>query len=182
MEESYLHSVPEGKGSTFTVKMPVSAVRQEQTILSTLTPKYRHLSMTNHEALVGLKILIVDDDPDTCELLRFILNKRGAIIETAGSADAALRIYDEFLPDILISDLGLPKVDGYELIRILREERHSGIPAVALTAMARINDRLKALNAGFQMHIPKPVEPTELVSVVESLVGLVNRRPTGESR
>ena len=171
----------EGKGSTFTVKLPVSAVRQEQRY-SLPHPEVPQLAMTNHEALVGLKILIVDDEPDTCDLLRFILNKGGAIIETAGSADAALRIYDEFQPDILISDIGLPRVDGYELIRILREERHSGIPAVALTAMARIDDRLKALSAGFQMHIPKPVEPTELVSVVESLVGLVNRRPTGESR
>ena len=99
-----------------------------------------------------------------------------AIVKTARSADEALRTFDGWLPDILVCDIGMPEVDGYELMRIIREERNSRIPAVALTALARIEDRLKALSAGFQMHVPKPVEPTELISIVAALVSLVNRR------
>jgi CheY-like chemotaxis protein len=76
---------------------------------------------------------------------------------------------------MLISDIGMPDVDGYELIRIIREERGSRIPAVALTAMARIEDRLKALAAGYQMHVSKPVEPGELITIAAGLVPLVNR-------
>jgi CheY-like chemotaxis protein len=92
------------------------------------------------------------------------------------SANAALGIFDQWQPDILISDIGMPEVDGNELIRIIREERGSRIPAVALTAMARIEDRLKALMAGYQMHVAKPVELKELIAIVSSLVGLVDRR------
>src|SRR5262249_32777304 len=128
-----------------------------------------------HE-LVGLKILVVDDDPDTVELLRFVLNQTGAIVETAGTAEQGLQTFDTWQPDILISDIGMPNGDGYELIRIIRQQRHSRIPAVALTALARIEDRVKALTAGYQMHVSKPVEPVELISIVASLIGLVNRR------
>jgi CheY-like chemotaxis protein len=82
---------------------------------------------------------------------------------------------------MLVSDIGMPDVDGFEFIRIIREERHSRIPAIALTALVRIEDRVKALTAGYQMHVPKPVEPLELISVVASLVALVDRRTTEES-
>jgi CheY-like chemotaxis protein len=127
--------------------------------------------------MVGLKILVVDDEQDSCELLRFIFNETGAIVETANTAETGIHLFDTWHPDILVSDIGMPKIDGYELIRIIREERDSRVPAVALTAMARIDDRVKALTAGYQMHVSKPVEPLELVSIVASLVGLVNRRP-----
>jgi CheY-like chemotaxis protein len=127
--------------------------------------------------LVGIKLLIVDDEPDTCELLRYVFHECGAIVETAQSADSALETFDRWHPDMLISDIGMPSVDGYELIRIIRKERKSRIPAVALTAMARIEDRVKALSAGYQMHVSKPVEPAELITIISGLVGLVNRRP-----
>jgi PAS domain S-box-containing protein len=80
-------------------------------------------------------------------------------------------------PDLLVSDIGMPGLDGYEFIRIVREDRQSRIPAVALTALARIDDRVKALSSGYQMHVSKPVEPSELVSIVASLAGLINRDP-----
>jgi CheY-like chemotaxis protein len=127
--------------------------------------------------LVGLKILVVDDEPDSCGLIKFIFNKAGAIVETASNAETALRLLDHWNPDLLVSDIGMPGLDGYEFIRIVREDRQSRIPAVALTALARIDDRVKALSSGYQMHVSKPVEPSELISIVASLVGLINRDP-----
>jgi hypothetical protein len=162
----------------FTVKLPVSAVRLEQRYPMPLEKPALSAQLSERHELVGFKVLVVDDEPDTCELLRYILNQAGAIVETANSADQGLQLFDAWQPDILVSDIGMPKVDGYELIRILREERHSRTPAVALTAMARIDDRIKALTAGYQMHVSKPVEPVELISIVASLVGFVNRRPS----
>jgi CheY-like chemotaxis protein/anti-sigma regulatory factor (Ser/Thr protein kinase) len=172
------HSAGEGKGSTFTVKLPISAIRLErkhepQVQKSRSAAAY----LKDRHELVGLKILVVDDELDTVELLRFLFNETGAIVQTANSVEQGLQIFDSWQPDILVSDIGMPKIDGYEFIRIIRDQRHSRIPAVALTAMARIDDRLKALTAGYQMHVSKPVEPVELISIVASLVGLVNRRP-----
>jgi CheY-like chemotaxis protein len=86
-------------------------------------------------------------------------------------------MFDVWNPDILISDIGMPEVDGYELIRTVREQKGSQIPAVALTAMARVEDRTKALTAGYQMHVAKPVEPVELITIVSSIIGLVDRPP-----
>jgi len=133
-------------------------------------------ALTRRDDLVGVKLLIVDDESDTCDLLRFVFNECGAIVETAHSVDAALDLFDMWHPDILISDIGMPEVDGYELIRVIRDNRGSRIPAVALTAMARIEDRVKALTAGYQMHVSKPVEPVELITIVSGLIGLVDRR------
>jgi CheY-like chemotaxis protein len=157
--------------------LPISG-RREDTIQRPYTPRPKlKAELKRRDDLVGLKILIVDDEPDTCEMLRFIFNECGSIVEVAQSADAALEVFDRWHPDMLISDIGMPGVDGYELIRIIRDKRKSRIPAVALTAMARIEDRLKALTAGYQMHVSKPVEPVELIAIVGSLVGLVNRQP-----
>jgi PAS domain S-box-containing protein len=171
------YSEGEGKGSTFTVKLPISAIRLERKQEPQAQKSRSSVHIKDRHELVGLKILVVDDEADTVELLRFLFNDAGAIIQTAQSVEEALQIFDSWQPDILVSDIGMPKIDGYELIRIIREERHSRIPAVALTAMARIDDRLKALTAGYQMHVSKPVEPVELISIVASLVGLVTRRP-----
>jgi PAS domain S-box-containing protein len=168
------NSAGEGKGATFTVKLPISAFRQEEPL--PVAERESSVAIAKYEGLVGLKILVVDDEQDTCSLLRFLLEDAGAIVETALGAEPALLLFGQFQPEILISDVGMPKVNGYELIRILREERHSDIPAVALTAMARIEDRIKALSAGFQMHVAKPIEPKELMTIIASLVGLVNRR------
>jgi PAS domain S-box-containing protein len=166
----------EGKGAVFTVKLPVSAVSDPSIRRPVERPRLQ-ADMKQRPDLVGLKILIVDDDRDTCDMVQFILSECGAIVQTASSAEAALRLFDSWHPDILISDIGMPDRNGYDLIRVIRDERKSRIPAVALTAMARIDDRIKALTAGFQMHVSKPVEPVELITIVGNLVGLVDRRP-----
>jgi CheY-like chemotaxis protein len=166
----------EGQGAVFTVKLPISAVPEDTIRRRPIEKRTLHAELKQRHDLVGLKLLVVDDEPDTCDMLRILFNQCGSIVETAQSADAALNVFDSWQPDILISDISLPDVDGYELIRIIREERGSRVPAVALTAMARIDDRLKALTAGYQMHVPKPVEPVELITIVSSLVGLLSRR------
>jgi CheY-like chemotaxis protein/nitrogen-specific signal transduction histidine kinase len=166
----------EGRGAVFTVKLPISALRHDPRQSPVPKPSLETVIETTQE-LVGMKILVVDDEADTAELLRFVFNECGAIVETAGSAAEALELFDAWQPDILVSDIGMPNIDGYELIRAIRLDRHSRIPAVALTAMARIDDRIKVLNAGYQMHVAKPVEPIELINIVSSLASLVTRRP-----
>jgi hypothetical protein len=166
----------EGKGAVFTVSLPIRTVPDDSRRPSAEEAK-REPQLKPCHGLVGLKILVVDDEPDTCEMLRFIFDQCGSIVKTAESANNALGLLDKWHPDILISDIAMPNIDGYELIRIIREERKSQIPAVALTAMARIDDRVKALTAGYQMHASKPVEPAELLTIVSSLVELVNREP-----
>ena len=126
------------------------------------------------ERLDGLKVLVVDDEVDTRELLKVGLAQCGAEVVTAGSVPEALATLEEMRPDLLISDIGMPGADGYELIRMVRElpaRRGGKIPAIALTAYARTEDRLRALRAGYQMHISKPVELAELVAVMASLIG-----------
>ena len=116
---------------------------------------------------------MVDDEADTRELLRIGIGQCGADVATAGSAQEALEAIAEEMPDLLISDIGMPGEDGYELIkkvRALPAGRGRKIPAIALTAYARTEDRLRALRAGYQMHIPKPVELAELVAVIASLI------------
>jgi CheY-like chemotaxis protein len=117
--------------------------------------------------------LIVDDEPDTRELLAHRFTQCGAQVRLAASADEALAMFKAWNPAILVSDIGMPGGDGYRLIRDIRswESEHGGcIPAVALTAYARREDQRRALTAGFQMHVSKPVEPTELVALVMKLV------------
>ena len=166
----------ERQGAVFTIKLPITAVRHDPARAPTTLKAPPEMPMEYPE-LVGVKILIVDDEKDTCEMLHYIFDSVGAVVETANSAETALQVFDRWKPDILVSDIGLPHVDGYELIQIIRQQRRSAIPAVALTAMARIDDRVKALSAGYQMHVAKPVEPTELISIVAGMVGLVDRNP-----
>jgi CheY-like chemotaxis protein len=124
--------------------------------------------------LNGLNILVVDDEVDTRDLLRATLSECGAQVDVAGSVTEAFALMAACLPDVIISDIGMPDEDGYDLIRRLRSMPLEGggkVPAIALTAYARVEDRLKALRAGFQMHVPKPVELAELVTVVASVAG-----------
>jgi CheY-like chemotaxis protein len=118
-----------------------------------------------------LRILVVDDDADTREILVKILETCGAEVMAVGSAPEAIAALEELKPDVLVSDIGLPQQDGYALIRSVRllETEQGKIPAVALTAYARGEDREAALSAGFQSHLAKPVEPSELVAVVVSV-------------
>jgi CheY-like chemotaxis protein len=123
--------------------------------------------------LEGVRVLVVDDEVDTRDLLRAVLSKRGARVTTAESASVALKKIWRRKPDVLISDVGMPGTDGYELmrrVRLLPEERGGRIPAVALTAYAREQDRKRALAAGYQLHLTKPVEVAELSATVAHLL------------
>ena len=163
-----------GHGATFTVQLPITPVYQVDTSGGRVHPAARDL-LPAHEAtdrLDGLTILVVDDEPDTRELLRRGLEYCGATVRLAGSAAAALKALDEQVPDVMISDIGMPGSDGYELIRQIRHrETENGrhVAAIALTAYTRVEDRLHALRAGYDMHVPKPVELTELCAVAVSL-------------
>jgi CheY-like chemotaxis protein len=124
--------------------------------------------------LNGLKVLVVDDEADTLELIRLSLTQCGAEAVTAQSVAGALVLMEEALPDVIISDIGMPGEDGFEFIKKVRRlppEQGGKIPAVALTAYARAEDRLRVLRSGYQMHVAKPVELAELVAIVANLVG-----------
>ncbi|NOT60512.1 MAG: response regulator, partial [Acidobacteria bacterium] len=124
--------------------------------------------------LHGLKVLAVDDEADARNLISSLLRMAGAEVRTAGDIFEAQQMLNDWPPDLLVSDIGMPEGSGYDLIQQIRQregaaERH--LPAVALTAYSRPEDRLRALSAGFQMHVPKPVEPAELIAVLASLSG-----------
>jgi PAS domain S-box-containing protein len=165
----------EGQGSAFTVMLPVAPVYQRFGMEERVHPAARD-TLPSYECpdrLDGLRVLVVDDEPDTLELLKAGLGQCGAEVVTARSAGEALEAMATVVPDVLISDIGMPGEDGYNLIQRVRElpaESGGRVPAIALTAYARTEDRLQALKAGYQMHVPKPVELTELVAVVESLI------------
>jgi CheY-like chemotaxis protein len=122
--------------------------------------------------LTGLRVLVVDDEPDTLDLLRRVLGDSHAQVAAAPSVEAALATLGAFTPHVLISDVSMPGRDGYELIRAIRSTTGpSDLPAAALTAFARPEDAARAREAGFQMHLSKPVEPDEIVRVVAHLAG-----------
>ncbi|HYN86224.1 MAG TPA: PAS domain S-box protein [Pyrinomonadaceae bacterium] len=165
----------EGRGSTFIVRLPVAPVYHAEQAAERVHPAARETlpSYDCPDRLDGLNILLVDDEPDTLEMLRFGLSHCGARVTVVSSAAEALKVFATALPDVLISDIGMPEEDGYELIkkvRALAAERGGRVPAIALTAYARTEDRMAALRAGYQMHVTKPVELAELVAVVASLV------------
>jgi PAS domain S-box-containing protein len=163
-----------GQGATFTVQLPISPIYLLDDSGGRVHPAARDL-LPAHEStdrLDGLNILIVDDEPDTRELLRQGLEYCGAVVRVTGSAAEALAALANEVPDIVISDIGMPGVDGYDLIRQIRSlqtEQGRRVAAIALTAYTRVEDRLHALRAGYDMHVPKPVELTELCAVSASL-------------
>jgi PAS domain S-box-containing protein len=170
----------EGAGSTFTVALPVSAVRPEAGEAEGAERGHASASpaagMPGVECpdLDGLRVVVVDDEPDARALVKRVLEACRATVRTAGSSGEALGLIESERPDVLVSDVGMPGEDGYALIRRVRalgRARGGDVPAVALTAYARAEDRIKAIQAGFQMHVVKPAEPTELVTVVASLAG-----------
>jgi CheY-like chemotaxis protein len=126
-------------------------------------------------SLTSLRVLVVDDKEDSLVLTRFILEEYAMQVMTAVSANEALQIFSQTKPDILICDIAMPGEDGYSLIRKIRKlepEQGERIPAIALTACARNKDRILSLNAGFQMHLTKPVDPEDLVQAVAGLARL----------
>lgn len=131
--------------------------------------------------LDGIRVLVVDDEPEARELFASILETAGARVMTASSASAALAILDGGVQDVLVSDIEMPDEDGYELVGkalALAQDRGARLNTIAVTAYARTEDRLRALDHGYQWHLSKPVEPSELVSVVASLAN----SPPGASR
>jgi PAS domain S-box-containing protein len=169
-------SAGEGNGATFIITLPLSVQKPESESasetdlpLATLDSESECLS-----DLSGLRVLVVDDEADSLEFLDASLTRCGAEVLTVSSAAEALDALTEFRPDVLISDIGMPHEDGYTLMRKIRAlgpEHGGAIPAAAVTAYARSEDRMRALLAGFQTHIAKPVEPAELAAVVASLAG-----------
>jgi len=153
----------EGKGAAFTVRLPIAASTSRQAVIPEASPK----------RLTNVKVLVVDDDNNSSEIVRRILVGREAVVTVVSSADEALAIMDQVEPDVLVSDIGMPGKDGLTLIREIRGSESSmrkrRLPAVALTAFARPEDRIRVLQAGYNTHVAKPVDPRELIAVVGSL-------------
>ena len=166
-----VHSKGEGHGSTFVVDLPLSPVRREARATSSrLASSVGSETLASRPELIGLKVLVVDDEQDARDLVRAILEQCGLIVMTAASVAEAMATIEADPPDLILSDIGMPGEDGYELMRRVRAEpRSRAIPAAALTAYARAEDRRKALDAGFMMHLSKPVEAGELVAVMANL-------------
>lgn len=168
-------SAGEGKGAEFIVKLPIASVFSdgvEQDPPRGQRSKVEGIQIHDAQVLKDLRVLVVDDELDSRSLLGIVLEQSGAKASLAGSAAEALESFEGAGFDLLISDIGMPGEDGYELIGKIRRipaKKGGRIPAIALTAYARVEDRVRALNAGFQAHIAKPVEPVELVAVVASL-------------
>jgi CheY-like chemotaxis protein len=135
-------------------------------------------STSNPLSLAGVRVLLVEDKADARDLITMMLAQDGAEVRTAVSATEALAACNEWRPDILISDIGMPEEDGYTLMKKLRareSERGGHIPAIALTAYARREDRLRALSVGYESHVPKPVDPIDLVAAVASLTNRIGK-------
>jgi CheY-like chemotaxis protein len=171
----------EGHGATFTIVLPAQALEARS---ASSTPGRSakpssgvYLSTGGTEkvqGLSGVKILVCDDDEDGRELLAAVLAAEGADTYTAANGGAVLEAFREFGPHVLVSDVGMPHIDGYELIRQIRampEDEGGQVPAIALTAHAGGEDELKALLAGYQVYVTKPIDPSRLVHIVGNLVG-----------
>jgi PAS domain S-box-containing protein len=168
------HSAGIGQGATFTVVLPSSIAAVVDAPLN-VVPRD---SVQPHDSLRGIRILVVEDERDTCEFLDRFLTGHGAQVVIARSAAQALALIDDKV-DMIVGDIGLPDVDGYDLMRRIRKlpaNAGGAMPAIALTAYARTEDRTRAFNAGFQAHLAKPIEPAELVATISSFAGLIEAR------
>ncbi|HEX8784764.1 MAG TPA: response regulator, partial [Telluria sp.] len=188
----------EGQGASFTIELPLAkqqppsrarSARAAMILPTSSTPSTPSAPEMSARDLSGIKVLVVDDDRDNRELIKRILGDCGAKVTIAASAREAISAFHDDVPNLLITDLGMPEVDGFELldwVRKLPREQGSQVPAIALTAFARSEDRLRALEAGFSAHISKPVEPSELIATVAAAVGpsapLVHRVAPGLGR
>jgi CheY-like chemotaxis protein len=153
-----------GRGSTFVVELPAAIPAPAKS-----TPDGDGATMPS---LAGVRVLLVDDQPDAVELAHAALSAAGADVQAAHSAREAMGVLSRWLPDVLVSDIGMPDVDGYTLIREVRALPHQAggaVPAIALTAYVQADDRVRALSAGYQLHVPKPVDLRELALAVANL-------------
>ena len=159
-----------GKGASFLVRVPLAAVQPE---LASSGSGDDPNELDDTVNLKGVKVLVLDDEPDSLNVVRKILERSGATVFTASSVNDALAAAEKFQPEIVISDIGMPEHDGYEFIAELRAmPMGRRLPAIALTALARNEDRTRALKAGFQVHLAKPVEAAELTAAVLNLASL----------
>lgn len=163
-----------GEGATFKVILPLMSVHHVLNVEEIgPTPIVTRPSTDSQLSLADLRVLVVDDEPDARELIAAVLTGRGAEVVAVDSAIEALAEFERQRFNVLISDIGMPEMDGYALIEKIRQlpaERGGKVPAVALTAYAGVQDQIHTLTAGYQMHISKPVEPAELATVVANLV------------
>jgi signal transduction histidine kinase len=165
----FAESAGEGQGATFVVKLPlmIAEVRQEP-IARRAEPALSDLSLS------GVRVVVVDNDPAAVDLISEVLTRAGGEVRGCTSAEIALSMLEQWRPNVLVSDIEMPGVDGYTLIRKVRArspEQGGKTPAVALTAFTRPEDRIRSLMAGFNIHVSKPVDPAELAAIVASLAG-----------
>ena len=164
-----------GRGSTFTVDIPLiqasaGDAQVHSATRAALEDVARHLD--------GVRVLVVEDEADSRDMIAFLLTQAGASVTSVGSAAEALETIDALAPDVLVSDIGMAEQDGYDLLRILRQRdsRSATIPAVAVTAYARTEDRQHALAAGFHAHVAKPIVPKDLILSVERLAAATRKK------
>lgn len=170
----YAYSRGEGQGADFMITLPLAApdTASESSELWPIRPDGQ--METRSTSLRGARVLVVDDDHDTREILAVMLVRYGTDVRSAGSAAEAIEIFSQWRPDVLVSDIGMPVEDGYALIgkiRALPSDEGGDIPAIALTAFAAAQDRERTLDAGFQKHLSKPVEPVQLAKEVARILG-----------
>ncbi len=166
----------QGKGAKFTVLLPIAPAFDDSPPAPDVVDKILNGgTMAEGARLEGVRVLIVDDDADTCIVMSRILSETGAVVTTAVDVDAALAKLEQFDPQVLVSDIGMPERDGYDLIREVRARGYSyqRLPAIALTALARPQDRRRALLAGYQVHVSKPIDASELTAAIAALIGRV---------
>jgi CheY-like chemotaxis protein len=167
----------EGCGATFTIRLPQALAQEHAPSRGSDEGGLRPGEATNAHlkplpSLTGVQVLLVDDDPDTLQILTETLGECGARVQVAASAAEALDVLQWYKPDVLVTDLAMPGEDGYSLIarvRACESESRNQMPAVALTAYVRVEDRVRALSAGFTMFVPKPVDSNELIAVIAGL-------------
>jgi PAS domain S-box-containing protein len=172
-----------GKGATFITSLPLTVVHPLPVELEREHPqsKPQDIPVVPEISLKDVNVLVIDDEADACNLLKLLLESAGASVHLAQSADEGIEQLITKSVDVLICDIGMPEMDGYALIRRVRtldDPQKSEVAAVALTAYARLEDRTQAIRAGFQNHLPKPVEPAELLEVVHSLATPRSRLPS----
>jgi CheY-like chemotaxis protein/anti-sigma regulatory factor (Ser/Thr protein kinase) len=166
-------SAGEGQGATFTVKMPLMIVYPQRVDVRREHPRTeRHAPVLELADLSGVHVLAIDDEEDALVLMREILEAAGATVTTLGTPVGAIERIEAARPDVMVVDLGMPEIDGFDLIARIRSSPNPAVrdvPAAALTAFARAEDRTKALRSGFEMHLAKPVDPGELVASIATL-------------
>jgi len=175
----YAESEGEGQGATFTVKLQLAHCKLEASETKLVRSNSHNKVAISNLLLNNLQVLVVDDDADTRDVLTTVLEQYGAKVTAVASVDEALEALQQFQPDLLLSDLGMPEQDGYGLIRkvkAIEAEREEKIPAIALTAYTSDEERMRVLSAGFQMHLPKPVEPSELIAMVANFISTPKAR------